>query len=385
MYWCCLKPMFSNGGGVTFVGPGMTGSVTNHIRTAPLPRGEGYEDPEFARISTEVGTSSTAQDDHHPTGDQTRHGPDDQILNWLLFGPGSQDQNPCPRSLCQQCWERPGWRAACLVCKEPFCFAHDLRGLNMRICGYKDLAVEKAQLEEGISKFRAIVEAWDNSDKAQNMTLTELDKTFLGYFTDLAASLGSLGKLRDILKLIKLPETIGPEVWKEIEDLTLRQRSGQILLRPLDHSQSTTPCPSGGDTQASQMDSSIEIPWRGCGSFMCPQYRSIGDHRPKCTAAARQCALCDVHVCPECLALKPACDCSYCKDNYHCPNCFHRLEHLCKKTEEEEEKLKIAKEIELKKAAAMYKKRMADQMADQVGEFLAFVLGENEEPGDGSR
>src|SRR5437667_9202709 len=51
--WCCLEPMFSGGGGIAFVGPGMGGQGADKIRTAPLPRGLGWEDDDF-RIASDT-------------------------------------------------------------------------------------------------------------------------------------------------------------------------------------------------------------------------------------------------------------------------------------------------------------------------------------------
>lgn len=357
MQWCCLRPMFSNGGSISFVGPGMTGSVTNHLRTAPLPKGEGYEDPEFTRLLRGIGT--TLPHDRSLTPYRSSRELSDLVLRYLFYGPGSNDLNACPRNLCQQCWNTPGWKSACRVCQEPFCYAHDLRGLSMRICGYKDLSSEKSLVEQR-SDVEHAPETW------QKFT-TEVDG-LLKYPRlpmDLASVICPAGE----------PSAPSANVnpWKQSGKTSYERQSSEQVLE-------------NGDTQSTTIPSNIEAPKdhdqrigrRGCGAIMCPKYRAVGDHRPKCPATAQVCTLCEIWVCPECLVLNPPCDCSYCKEHYRCPNCFHMLAELCKKAEEEEEKLRKKREEELKKAIAAHKLRVYEEAIEKAGEFMAAVFGKDE-------
>ena len=353
MQWCCLKPMFSNGGSITFVGPGMTGSAINHVHTAPLPPGEGYEDAELSRLRQSDKTSGSVIDCPVLPGCSPRlkHY---QMLHWLLYGMESKDQSPCPRSLCHDCWQTPGWRAACQSCKEPFCFAHDLRGLSMRICGYKDLSTEKSFLE-GSSEFRKVLEASEKSTVALNTTREKTKCTIREYlnvltklpelsqrFKDKYAHLINSFPLGGPNTLVLNPEVLLGEAASELKETSIEGE----LLKMLDLIIST-PISNTGDESTKRTEPQPNDSWLGCGSFLCPKYRSIGDHRPRCTAAAQQCTLCEVHVCPDCLAQNSRCDCAYCKDHYSCPNCVKTLKDLCKKAEEEEEvrrKIKIEEE-----------------------------------------
>lgn len=379
MQWCCLKPMFSNGGSITFVGPAVTAPATNHIRTSPLPKGAGYEDPEFARLKS--ANDPTISPDDRPDPFLDGYVPKEggkQILDWIINGPGSQDGNGCPRSLCQECWETPGWRAACKFCKEPFCVAHDLRGLSVRICGYKDLTTEKTLLEENM-EFNIAMETWKKKLVAQDCAPSESTRGFRGVALE---------------NLHALIATVPDRVWQN-------QAEKEIRRSILDSFRNGFPgCPMGKDsallsldsekasvisdasksetTEDADIKSEPEHLWRGCRYLMCPKHRSVGDHRPKCTAAARQCTLCDTHICPECLDEYPACECSYCKEHYTCPNCFTKVESQCKKVEEEKEKSRKAEEVERKILLAARKLREADEAVERAGQFLAVLFGDTD-------
>ncbi|CAF9910393.1 MAG: hypothetical protein ALECFALPRED_006585 [Alectoria fallacina] len=373
MQWCCLKPMSSNGGSITFVGPGMTGSPINHIHTAPLPPGQGYEDGELSRLRRSDNTSGSVVDCPVLPGSSPRlkHY---QMLHWLLYGMGSGDQKPCPRSLCHDCWQTPGWRAACQSCKESFCFAHDLRGLSMRICGYKDLSTEKSFLEEN-SNFRRVLEASERSTIALNTArektkgtireylnvlskLPELSQSFKEKHANLTDSFQRVGSNTSIINSEILLGEAASELKKKSHEDELLKMLDLIMSTPISNKGAEGTEPESNDS------------WQGCGSFLCPKYRSIGDQRPRCTAAAQQCALCEVHVCPDCLAQNPRCDCAYCKDHYSCPNCVKTLGSLCKKVEEEEEARRNIRIQEEQQAKWERQLKEANDMAELAREFL---------------
>ena len=374
MQWCCLKPMFSNGGSITFAGPGMTGLAIGHVHTAPLPPGEGYEDSELNRLRQSGERPGSIIDCPVLPGCSPRlkHY---QMLHWLLYGMGSEDQDPCPRSLCHDCWQTPGWRAACQSCKEPFCFAHDLRGLSMRICGYKDLSTEKAFLEEN-PHFRRALEASEKSTVALNAAREKTKCTIREYlgvlsklpelspiFKDKYAHLLDLSPKVESDTLVSSPELLPSEAAGELKETSYESE----LLKMLDLIMSTPISNSGEERPEPQSNDS----WLGCGSFLCPKYRSVGDHRPRCTATAQQCTLCQVHVCPDCLAQCSRCDCAYCKDHYSCPNCVKTLGNLCKKAEEEEEARRKIRLQEEQKAKWERQLKEANDMAELAREFLA--------------
>ena len=374
MQWCCLKPMFSNGGSITFVGPRMTGSAVNHVHTAPLPPGQGYEDAELSRLRQSDKTPESGIDCPILPGCSPRlkHY---QMLHWLLYGMGSEDQNPCPRSLCHDCWQTPGWRAACQSCKEPFCFAHDLRGLSMRICGYKDLSTEKSFLEE-YSNFKKVLEASERSTVALN-TAREKTKCTIREYLNVLSKMPELSlsfKEKHAHLLESSPGAgsntleLNPEVLLSEAASELKKTSSEgELLKMLDLIMTTPISNTGNEDTDSQPNNS----WLGCRSFLCPKYRSTGDHRPRCTAVAQQCTLCEVHVCPDCLAQHSRCDCAYCKDHYSCPNCVKTLGSLCKKAEEEEEVRRKFKAQEEQHAKWVLQLKEANDMAELAQEFLA--------------
>ena len=370
MQWCCLKPMFSNGGSITFVGPGMTGLAINNVHTAPLPPGEGYEDAELSRLRQSAKNSGSIMDCPILPGCSPRlkHY---QMLHWFLYGMNSEDRNTCPRSLCNDCWQTPGWRAACQSCNEPFCFAHDLRGLSMRICGYKDLSTEKAFLEDN-THFRQVLEASEKSTVALNTAREKTNVTIREY-------LGVLSKMPELSQSFKakyanLCSNVESSTLVSSSEVLLNEAAIELketsyeneLLKMLDLITSTRISDSGDENTKDRSNGS----WLGCGSFLCPKYRSIGDHRPRCTATAQQCAMCEVHVCPECLAQNPRCDCAYCKDRYSCPNCAKTLGSLCKKAEEEEEARRKARLEEEQQAKRQSELKEANDVAELAQEFL---------------
>ena len=383
MQWCCLKPMFSNGGSITFAGPGMTGLAVSHVHTAPLPQGEGYEDAELSRLRHSDKSPGSITDCPVPPGctPGLKHY---QMLHWLLYGMSTKDQNPPPRSLCHDCWQTPGWRAACQSCNEPFCFAHDLRGLNMRICGYKDLSTEKAFLEEN-SCLRKSLEASEKSTVALNTTREKTKCTIREYLSVLSkmpelsqkfkekhAHLLDLSPRVESKTLVSSPEVLLSEAASEAARELKKSSCEGELLKLLDLIMSTI-----SELGEEGMEPQSNEPWLGCGSFLCPKYRSAGDHRPRCPATAQQCTLCDVHVCTDCLAQRPRCDCAYCKEHYSCPNCVKTLGGLCKKAEEEEEIRRKTMIEEEQRAKWERQLKEANDMAQLARDFLALDVSQS--------
>ncbi|MCJ1224813.1 hypothetical protein MMC12_001458 [Toensbergia leucococca] len=390
MQWCCLKPMFSGDGGISFVGPGMSGEGARQVRTAPLPRGRGWEDPEFARIR---------QDEDFPRGaygkpeapDYTLRGGHDQMLHWLLYGPGSQENSPCPRSLCQECRQTPGWQAACQACREPFCFAHDLRGLKMRICGYRDLMIEKKLMKQRSAKAA-------QSAMAQILLLNNPDKELLeairNRLNSIRTRLARTGTLpnhnpitRELALLAGVPEPDETDHEIDTSNTTSHGRPFFSLSQGHDSRELffDDVAPSLTDSDGTvTVNPDLSFFWRGCASFMCPEYRSIGDHRPKCTADAKECSLCGVHVCPDCLQQNTACECSYCKSHYRCPKCYGKLApNVCKRAEEDKQKQELAEAAEAERRTLADLTERADEMAGTLGEFFANLEVVDESGNDG--
>lgn len=377
MHWCCLKPVFSGGTGITFGGLGLTGAAAGQIRTAPLPRGQGWEDSEFTRIRQDGNLTKTA----YGTPDATECIPGDShdmLLDWLFYG--SQSDSLCPRSLCHECWEMPGWKDTCRACNEPFCFAHDLRGLKMRICGYRDLTVEKQLMKERLAA----------AQRATPCKPTDSEEELLECIRGLLALTDSLSQsaesIQELAASTGLPDT-------NDDDLATESEVVAETGKPSDNLSPHPPPPPLPDelhlfseiAPASSVQKNLTFrtsppeslpPWQGCASPLCPEFRSIGDHRPKCTAAAKECTTCGVQVCPNCLVKHPACDCSLCKEFYRCPNCF-RAEPVvsCKKAEEDAQKRANRLKADQRRHRALKQKRLTDEFVEGVGQFLQFVDG----------
>ena len=248
----------------------------------------------------------------------------------------------------------------------------------MRICGYKDLSTEKAFLEKN-SHFRKILEA---SEKATVALNTAREKTKCTIREDL----GVLSKMSELLQkfkekhahlldssprvesntLVSSPEVLLSEAASELKKTSCEGE----LLKMLDLILST-PISNLSDEGMEPQHNNF---WLGCGSFLCPKYRSVGDHRPRCPATAQQCTLCEVHVCPACLAQKPRCDCAYCKDHYSCPNCVKTLGVLCKKAEEEEEARRQMMIEEEQRAKWEGQLKEANDTAELARDFLALDI-----------
>lgn len=354
-HWCCLRPMFSQGGGITVVGPGLSEGCASQIRAVPLPSGRGWEDAEFARIRRDKDPSTAAIGRPEAPASTLPEG-HDRLLRWLLDGPGSHDGLICPRSLCDECWQTPGWRAHCHACQEPFCFAHDLRGLRMRICGYRDLSAEKRVMQERSSELLEI-------GKHQNTGNETTD-----YIRSLQSStpMDSAHYEQVFASLIALPDTSDEDLTGAAEALTGNSKTPEDAGLPPDtaHGLLNDGLDCSSQTPEPVLPDYIP-PWRGCASFLCPEYRIIGDNRPKCTAVAKLCGVCGVNVCPDCLLAHPPCDCSGCRDGYRCPNCYRRAPvGSCKKAEDQ-----------TRRELVLQLEKLADQRVEEARDFLTLIEG----------
>ncbi|MCJ1368215.1 hypothetical protein MMC16_007356 [Acarospora aff. strigata] len=378
--WCCLEPMFSGGGGIAFVGPGMNGSGANRIRTAPLPKGQGWEDPEFTPSMAKSFPLFAYGNKNAP--DYTSGDGDDTMLRWFLRGSEDLQASSCPRSLCQECYNTMGWQAACKACKKPLCMEHDLRGLKMRICGYRDLTLEKAALRNAaqsmtLSAASAIPTTPDKDHFTQGQAI-KIARHILG-------GLNNSQRSQLIASLVELPEDDDSDILDPTSHDDSRSITALSTTSDLDpqsnHSSRTTsrsssqqshPDDKSKSKSKSKPKSTKPPPWQGCASFFCQQFRSIGDHRNRCTGLLKECHSCGVHVCHDCLATNPPCTCTYCADTYNCPNCYRKLAAgICRKTVEELEKMMKAREQEMLKLAEVLSRRLADEVAGQVGDFFA--------------
>lgn len=369
--WCCLEPMFSGGGGIAFVGPGMNGSGANRIRTAPLPRGKGWEDPEFMPSMAKTFPVSAYGD--KDARDYTSGAGHNTMLRWMLRGPEELQASSCPRSLCEECYNGMGWQAACQACKKPLCLEHDLRGLKMRICGYRDLALEKAALRKPVQDEVLPTESPPppsyGPDHLTQPQAIDIARKILGGLSDSE-------RTQFIASLVVLPGEDDDNLLDAGPDETSSTAATSSMSETDDQpfrSSEETVLPSSPHPQPSPKPKPAKTPaWQGCASFFCQQFRSIGDHRNRCTGVLKECSSCAVYVCLDCLGAHPSCDCTYCLSNYNCPNCYRTLGvGVCRKGVEELERMINAREAKRTRLAEVLARKESDELAGQLGEFLA--------------
>ncbi|KAL7775248.1 hypothetical protein CFE70_006166 [Pyrenophora teres f. teres 0-1] len=140
MHWCCLEPIFSGGGGIAVLGPGLGGRGADKIRAAPLPRLKEYEDPDFSNTLRPVDYIRELKNNglyEYVLGE------DVDILSYLKQDSLDLQQQTCPRGLCNDCYRSFRWKVSCRACKNPICKEHDFRALKVRKCGYRELHTER--------------------------------------------------------------------------------------------------------------------------------------------------------------------------------------------------------------------------------------------------
>ncbi|KAL8729467.1 MAG: hypothetical protein Q9166_004715 [cf. Caloplaca sp. 2 TL-2023] len=356
--WCCLKPQFSIGGGILLLGPGIGADDNCHLRTAPLPQGHGFEDTEFQFLRQAL----EAENNPSATVKKALGEGHDPMLYWLLFSTGGGQLSMCPRNLCNDCSQLGGWKAICRCCRQAICFAHDLRGLKTRVCGYRDLSVEDQIMKE---RMLSVAQEALKQKHAQIKTMDRI--------TEYLQKHGTLNESFEykLAVVTELPAT---------DDDDLQEQEGDVA----DESAHFSECVNGSTNafaflpwkpmpfNRSNGPLNTSNAWRGCASFMCPEYRSVSDSRRKCSAVVKKCTECKVNVCPQCWEKKPPCDCSYCRDNYHCPNCFPKFgSERCNKAEELERQRQEEEEKRQKEAKMLEEREGANAIAEQVGEFFA--------------
>ncbi|MCJ1354814.1 MAG: hypothetical protein MMC33_004804 [Icmadophila ericetorum] len=367
--WCCLQRSYSGSNGFGLAANGVDKERPSRLRTVPLPRGKGWEDHEFAQLRLNDKTFPRPLDPSIEKPDWAAKKARDRINYWLSQPTGSDEEvheEECPRNLCQECYDTEGWQGMCQHCHEAFCLSHDLRGLKMRICGYRPLALEKKLRESkknmgllnhsatvifttpGFVKFMSCwlkkqpydIEEIRNQEIPEGGILSsdELDDVpspLLASFRCLCSKLLNEGPDNMDQTIASLSDWVVGAVTGPGEDY---QRALRSIL------------PAGG--------------WSGCAALLCSETRTMGDHRPACAAVVQTCSTCCIHVCSECLSKNLPCNCSYCTNHYNCPNCFAKMKKGdCKKLGEDE----------LEKAWQVGKDQ-ANIVAEQMGEFFSGLI-----------
>lgn len=389
--WCCTEPVFSGGGGITF--GGISHRETDQIRAAPLLPGHGWEDPEFNPDRTDT---DAVEHPLFPPSSQRKSMSDTIAGRWSsidgLFrtagslSSGDHHAVSVPRVLCDDCYSSEHWRLKCQACFTSLCLKHDIGDrVKARICGFKDLAVEKQEYksrQKAIKilaalmrqrKEKALAKAWPESHASGS----SIGKTLPSIVaTTVPSSSTNAVSTSPEPPTIVFSETAGIEAGMEnlLRNLHAPMPESEVPLRPSSPasnssgaiSRSTSPTPSTHSNSPTPEPNSVPrrpprpkvqpIPrWQGCLSVFCPTSRAPGDHRRRCTASMRQCFECKMHICGGCAdTFDPPCPCKGCRapqsqavptphlaapDNasetplFFCPNCrWHRMEvGKCKK------------------------------------------------------
>ncbi|KAI9831156.1 MAG: hypothetical protein M1819_005244 [Sarea resinae] len=374
--WCCLEPMFSGGGGIAFVGPGIGGQGAERIRTVPLPRRNGWEDEDFRESALSCGSDSQSTAQRSSQLD---------ISHFLGQQSIDLQQRTSPRSLCQECIASKEWKIECKGCNAALCKEHDLRGLKMRVCGLRDLNVERNLLRNPTRLPSRTGEETSNLEEV----LRKGEERVLELLRDFLWALNDSNSTLELASLMRLPESDDTDLIdsahpSSMEDTTDASASSNSASKRLSQVSSL------GPTTQLRRRADASRRWKGCGSYFCLQYRPPGDSRPRCVAEMKECEGCGILVClvrlfsfgcllprllttdvQDCLKAAPPCDCSYCRENYHCPTCFFRLGRgVCRKILETAERFLARKQAEQSRLADLKARKVADEAAGRLGDFF---------------
>lgn len=355
-HWCCTEPIFSGGGGISI---GTPSRDVDQIRAVPLPRGQGWEDLEYSANEWTRSFPRYAYGDPKEP-DYTLEAGHIAMVKWLL-GPPQHQVSPCPRNLCQDCYDSSHWKVHCKTCSKALCIEHDLRGLRLRICGYRDLALEKLAIQNPPSSPGAGLVPLVRP-RIPQAEFSGFGLPYRNHTNDSAAS--------------SFTEEQGP-----VDTSSMLQGDQSDLSPPDPRSFTGTDCSRSRSSSPSVCESPSESPkWLGCQSFFCPQYRSMGDLRQRCTSVLRECTSCAVYVCQECIRDNPPCDCSYCEINYLCPNCVKVRERdgTCRRAEEEKARQERKWQKDMEVLESILELKFANEVVEFAGQFFNYV----EEPGE---
>jgi len=352
MYWCCLEPLFSGGGGVAFVGPGLGGHGSERIRAVPLQQKKEYLDPDF-----HMDLLNCPDENFQKFDDRLSSNVD--ILPYLQQSNLDLQAKTCPRCLCSSCHTSFRWKVDCRACKRPICKEHDFRALKVRKCGYRDLpdereyvrnppkrAREEASKDEDnwpreldIPEFRLMKlrePSGSNSFGDEERRTRQSDTADSQEWSD-AGSLGEGPSTRDPSSTPRATPTPyadrsssvasrGPGVAEEevstrlfFTNIDLAERAKIVAKsrppvrgRSLSMSEVVNGKGKGKAKAAVPQQHQLPVPmerrllpchgnhpvqWKGCGSYFCQGSRSVGDTRPRCFATGKECAECGVFVC----------------------------------------------------------------------------------------
>lgn len=376
-HWCCTEPIFSGGGGISI---GTPSRDVDLVRAAPLPRGQGWEDPEYSANEWSKTFPKYAYGDPKKP-DYSLEAGHIEMMRWLL-GPPSRQLSTCPRNLCQDCYDSPQWKVHCKSCSKSLCMEHDLRGLRLRICGYKDLALEKLALQNSrMSSEEKLSTPVRPANGPRNSSLAGLEIRIRSQQSDLAA----VEATRDSASSSVIGDYNAGQQSPDGADRDFVEPDREASIGRARCSQSRSPSNSIHSRSSSRssvyFEASAESPkWQGCQSFFCPQYRPVGDQRQRCTSVLRECTSCQVHVCQDCISSHPPCTCSYCEVNYLCPNCLRLREKdgTCRRVEEERAKKEEKWKKDMEMLEGILELKFSNEVLGFAGQFMETVNRQND-------
>ncbi|KIW26497.1 uncharacterized protein PV07_09588 [Cladophialophora immunda] len=339
--WCCTEPVFSGGGGITFSNSANRDS--DRIRAAPLPIGQGWEDPEFLRDPPSL-VSYTADNIVLREGPAGRWPSINALFHTATYLSGADHPIlSVPRVLCDECYGSEIWKVKCKACSTPICIKHDVgERAKARICGYRELSIEKQEFKSRQKAMKLLATLM--RQRKEKETATEQGEYAEAGTTASTPKAGKAGVKSgppfSPLSSLSVAGSVGPETPFHAEvgssSRPMRTQLAEVdrPQRPLSPasnstgppSRSTSPSPSAHSITATPEPNSAprrparpEIDpgpsWRGCQTLFCPPSRSTpGDHRRRCTAVMKACMECKIHVCGDCAnALEPPCPCKGCR------------------------------------------------------------------------
>ncbi|KAJ5467473.1 hypothetical protein N7475_005225 [Penicillium sp. IBT 31633x] len=368
-HWCCTKPDLSGGGGIS-IGP--RNREVDLVRAVPLPRGQGWEDLEYTVSEWSKTFPKYAYGDPSKP-DYSLQAGHLAMMKWLL-GPPNREISPCPRNLCQGCYDSPQWKVHCKSCSKPLCIEHDLRGLRLRICGYQDLETEKQSIQNrfvaGMSASLASSQILDYELPFRSQQL--LDSTNKSFIEDSRQDSLDEENPGDQSALLSF----------------FSQPSHSFSAPASDHSSP----PSSSSSTFFDSPTFEPLRWQGCQSFFCPPADPITgirdvrggvrDPRPRCPSSLRECTGCKVYVCADCIDTHPLCNCSYCEENYLCPNCMadRPRDELCHRNKEAKAQRERKWKKDMQVLEAILELKVANELAEFAGEFFDLVERRNRIP-----
>ncbi|KAK5034064.1 hypothetical protein LTR13_006664 [Exophiala sideris] len=345
--WCCTEPVFSGGGGITF--GGSSTRETDRIRAAPLPSGQGWEDPEFSPDRSDLGKLSESAHSHsHETSADGPGGRWSSMDNFFqtveaLSSPGYPPTS-VPRVLCDECYSSEHWKLKCEACSTALCLKHDIGDrMKARICGYRDLLAEKQEYRSRQKALKLLATLMrhrkerlgapssvrDQDETSSKVTGLAKGVDHLYIHSDLSMSAQECEPGQSSQSSYHVLSAHAAEDGQTVESSQAPLAELDLPLRSLSPasdsteppSRSTSPTPSAQSTSATEPGAlayETELPsmprWQGCQAFFCPATRPPSDHRRRCTAVMKQCLECKVQVCGTCVnAEGPPCPCKGCR------------------------------------------------------------------------